>query len=799
MTPAAPAETPRLSQEASSLASAYATLSGLAGPAAAQPRDEAILRQLVPCYVRIGLKCAANEALDALSAAGSEDDWLAALRREAASLPNEVEALDQSHITERFEANLAVLIARFDRLRPHERSIVEAARRVTLHRACDGNVHASRRVGEGPRRWLRPLADWRGLAQRAALLPPAGSHFCAPLVLDGLGLGEVLDLVFAGTQKMFLTFRPRVHAVEMQPAMVAAWLMSADRRDLLRDERFHLWLGPDAAAELGRYYETNVDLAEPRQVIRIGRREGATGPSVEEVIARISDAREREAEAMRTRIRERAAARGGRRHCAERFRLRGGGALRVLGITSRFTTFLQHSMRDIGDALGDLGHAFELIIERDDHTHGMTPVQFLRSVERFDPDLILVIDHNRYEYGATLDLPILFCDWIQDELPHLFNPGSGAQTRPDDLIVGTISGRSARAAGYPVEQVRYLPVPVNPRVYSAEPIGEVTRRRYACEMSFVSNLSITADAFLEQVRAAHRAPELIETLHALREELEPRIAAGGVPATTVQTEGLIQQVALRLGYAISDATVTRIRREFGDRLINICYRHQPLVWAAEMGVDLHLYGRGWETHPTLARFARGVAANGDELRAIFQASRVNLQLYPLAGIHQRLLEGLCSGGFFLIRGTPADDVADDYVRLARLAVERDLRTEAALAACDDPEVRALTSRIAEFCTHPRPLYDGFAEQLHDFVSWAWKLDMSSALPRYRDVRFATQNEFRELVSRFLSADSAAKAIASEQRAFVLEHMTYRAAVSQLLDFAAERAEKLAAASENCAS
>ena len=43
-----------------------------------------------------------------------------------------------------------------------------------------------------------------------------------------------------------------------------------------------------------------------------------------------------------------------------------------------------------------------------------------------------------------------------------------------------------------------------------------------------------------------------------------------------------------------------------------------------MGLDLRLYGRGWEKHPTLSRFA-GIADNKNQLSLIYRASRISMQ------------------------------------------------------------------------------------------------------------------------------------------------------------------------------
>ena len=85
------------------------------------------------------------------------------------------------------------------------------------------------------------------------------------------------------------------------------------------------------------------------------------------------------------------------------------------------------------------------------------------------------------------------------------------------------------------------------------------------------------------------------------------------------------------------------------RVNNLLFRHQSLRRSLlDMDIDLRLYGRGWENNPTFAKFARGVADHRGELPLIYQASRINLQVSPLGSLHQRVMEGLASGGFFLL-------------------------------------------------------------------------------------------------------------------------------------------------------
>ena len=72
--------------------------------------------------------------------------------------------------------------------------------------------------------------------------------------------------------------------------------------------------------------------------------------------------------------------------------------------------------------------------------------------------------------------------------------------------------------------------------------------------------------------------------------------------------------------------------------------------AERHGLSFGLYGAGWEKHPELGPHARGTIDYGRDLEALTQQTRINLQLEPFIPTqHQRLLDGLAAGGFFLSR------------------------------------------------------------------------------------------------------------------------------------------------------
>ena len=54
---------------------------------------------------------------------------------------------------------------------------------------------------------------------------------------------------------------------------------------------------------------------------------------------------------------------------------------------------------------------------------------------------------------------------------------------------------------------------------------------------------------------------------------------------------------------------------------------------------MRIFGRGWESHPTLGEFAAGELASGRRLRAAYQASSVSLQANAYSSLHHDLTQG----------------------------------------------------------------------------------------------------------------------------------------------------------------
>jgi len=131
----------------------------------------------------------------------------------------------------------------------------------------------------------------------------------------------------------------------------------------------------------------------------------------------------------------------------------GGGAknpLRVLGMTSRYTTVLQHSMMELQTAVRASGVEMEVAIEPDDQS---LENPFLEKIAGFNPDLIVQLSRMRYE-NPLIPAGIPFLTWDQDNLPCM-RTAQATESVKDGLTF--VAGQGALQGyvylGWPAESV----------------------------------------------------------------------------------------------------------------------------------------------------------------------------------------------------------------------------------------------------------------------------------------------------------------------------------------------------------
>ncbi|HEX4796126.1 MAG TPA: glycosyltransferase [Humisphaera sp.] len=465
-------------------------------------------------------------------------------------------------------------------------------------------------------------------------------------------------------------------------------------------------------------------------------------------------------------------------------RFANGELLNILGITSRYTTFLQHSMRDWLSAFNRLGHRTHLLIESADH-EVPNGVNTSAVCAEFKPDLIVIIDHYRRETpGLPSQVPVVM--WVQDALPNIFNRAAGAAHGSRDYALGFARLRMIQEFGYPAS--RYMPaiVGVNDERFAPRELSAAERKQFGCEVCFVSHASTPADGMIDAEIRRLGSPEAKRLLSAIFDRFAAIYKAGQIVTEPITIRQIIDQALIETRTGIPSEQMPALFEFFSQRINNALFRHQSLHWLAAMGVDLRLYGRGWEAHPAFARFAHGIADNASQLATIYQASAINLHISPHGAVHQRVMEGLAAGGFFLMRYCPGDVMERHFRTIWDWCKAEEISTDDALRDRATPAIVEQIEAIAQILQYdPFGPDDSFIQMLRSSEECGYLRSAAAVWDDdYDAITFGSAAQLRERVTHYLANPEDRRQRAASMRKPVLDRFTYVATSRRLIEFIA---------------
>jgi hypothetical protein len=306
--------------------------------------------------------------------------------------------------------------------------------------------------------------------------------------------------------------------------------------------------------------------------------------------------------------------------------------------------------------------------------------------------------------------------------------------------------------------------------------------RFACDFSYVSNASGSLESLREALAQtfAASAPAL-EIFHTLSAEIIAR-SRGGERFDQEALEEFVTGLAGGRELAMPARTLQEFvasLRTLADR----CFRHATLEWVArycqQNNRTLHLYGSGWESHPTLGAFAKGRIDPGDGLTAVYLASRINLQIIESGPIHSRFLDGIAAGGFFVIRESMLPHerpTADAQFALAQRAEELGITTGRQLLSAPDAKILRLWKIVGapkSACTDEQ----NTAALRH----WRELPPHYVDLPHIDEITFHDEHSFAAVATRYLKDAGLRARIAADLRGHILQKHSYDTRWRQFLD------------------
>ncbi len=348
---------------------------------------------------------------------------------------------------------------------------------------------------------------------------------------------------------------------------------------------------------------------------------------------------------------------------------RGETQPRVLFLTCRWTTVLQHMCASFRRGFEKLGCETQVLIEESD-VERLTLGAYIEALDRMRPDIVFSVSHGRPSY-AFLPRQLLCVAFMMDKCGAILE-----RDRVDDRVaphdVFLCNSRGLREfvieKRVPPDQTAILVAPSDPEIYHPLDPDDPTAVRLGADVAFMKHIDFgDADSALRSLEegtiVAPRTPyerfasSIVLEIH--RRVMEDR---------TRQWFDLDFWNAARelIDPGVDPAWRERLRATLIVYKITVfaaSYRQHFLEPFAGADIDLRLYGNGWRDHPILGRFAGGTLAPGRELNAAYGGSRILLHVHNELTMHQRLIEGALAGGFFLVnRLDPERDFerASDY-------------------------------------------------------------------------------------------------------------------------------------------
>jgi hypothetical protein len=760
--------------------------------------DVGVLLLVASHLAKLGLKTLASESIAALPDAIRHAPEIAALERGVASLPED--RVPNTAAAWTFQTNIRALGNRLNVASP-----IDAPCESAFYRASDGNVIARRRghvdITDGKNAAARLVAEHRSTWAQSPSLS---------LIIAGLRGPWILKAASEARPRDPLGFRAPICVVEPDAEAFRDAMSMCDLTTELRDDHIRAFVGPTAIADFENYLRHRLDLRLSGSVATDPSAPLALLPEIEAVLAAAMHEQQTQTRTLELALHERL-----RDRDPDWWRARFASKdtpLRVLIPTTRYSTFVRYSSEDIAAAFRSFGHQAHILIEPDSSST-LSAASYLRALHDLDPDLVICINYPRRTIGDFLPRNIPWICWIQDQMPHLFDERIGKSQGELDLVIGHVDPSLHERYAYPRDSSMVLAVPASETKFFASQVTDSDRAKFECEIAYVSHQSETPDAQHERILAKLRSDPsvdaaLIRAMPRLREAVQTHVA---LPLSTLPFPSMKQVVAQTLQETLGDKApqqiVDRLVTGYAEPLADRIMRHETLQWAADAarrnGWRFNLYGKGWESHPTLAPFAKGPLAHDSDLRLSYQLAGSHLQVTYHMLAHPRLCECVLSGGIPLCRmhwGEMAMIVRRAYKQAhadgVRIPVEMLVAPTDRLSWTDAPSLMQLAINLQEIgCLHDAaPLSEDGARPGAMVEPWSITCpdtQLSSAFEvtgEQASLCFHDESTFEERTALILESPHLRQVRNSVARKRIVQRHTYRWAAQRILAFVNRRLE-----------
>ncbi len=340
-----------------------------------------------------------------------------------------------------------------------------------------------------------------------------------------------------------------------------------------------------------------------------------------------------------------------------------GKQLRVLLYASRFTTYLQYSIRDIAEGFRLIGHKTFIQIEDDDAGVGIRKEMFLKNLVDFKPDILFEINHFRHEcYWIPKSIP--FITWVQDLMPHIINLNkSSLITNCDYIFSFSQHWIDHIFKAHPIlknKKIQCLPITASNNIYYPLPS---CKKKY--DITFISHLPDPALTFLP-IRDGIKIPEIKSNSDAIfiRQLIDDLDDISITQLFQIQAKDparkkFVMKICHKLNIPLSDEVLKLTKPLDDNKVISRFSRHvfmlmktKPVEVLVKSDYEIMVFGRNWNKYSLFKNIAMGIIKNGKALNRIINESRINLNLSPGTSYHMKAPEVIATNSFMLTRRLP---------------------------------------------------------------------------------------------------------------------------------------------------
>ena len=331
------------------------------------------------------------------------------------------------------------------------------------------------------------------------------------------------------------------------------------------------------------------------------------------------------------------------------------GKAKIGIVTSRFTTAVQYYLRDCAVALEKLGYETRTLIEETDIS-SMSDFTYVKFLNEFRPDITLVIDHFRWSI-PHVPVNMAFVCWLQDFLPTLISKESASKVGKLDFVLNQYGHfKDFKELGYPEEQQISGVISVNPDIYRIHELTEDEKQKYSADICFISNSGNIEESFEDFIKLydSHPSYDLLRsTFQKIKNIIYDDIYQERAHYYDLDSIfKIVSREFKKVGLGSMAGEFHKVIYDFKVNVVGSIHKVVPLLWLAKKGYDMKLWGRPWSCHPTLKKYAMGIAPNGVVMSKILNASKIALGVSPAITFHPRLMETLLSGCLYIGQSLP---------------------------------------------------------------------------------------------------------------------------------------------------